>query len=165
MGESRALAIRMSGTGREYLGECRGGRVPVPAPILDSRQTEVGSPQEILARLERYAATRRSEMREAHVPVPLRYSDVTLDVLPSKLRKHRLDPSTIDLFPFDLVASIVGCAATIAAYMTFGLPIAVVLTAALVVGGEGARRRRWFPSLGVNLIIGTVVGLLFVFTA
>jgi len=104
-------------------------------------------------------------MSETPVATPLRYSDVTLDVLPSKLRKHRLDPSTIDLFPFDLAASIVGCAATILAYVTFGLPIAVVLTAALVAGGEGSRRRRWFPSLGVNLIVGTVVGLLFVFTA
>jgi len=139
--------------------------VPVPAPILDSRQPDVGSPQEILARLERYAASRRSTMSETPVATPLRYSDVTLDVLPSKLRKHRLDPSTIDLFPFDLAASIVGCAATILAYVTFGLPIAVVLTAALVAGGEGSRRRRWFPSLGVNLIVGTVVGLLFVFTA
>jgi hypothetical protein len=139
--------------------------VPVPAPILDSRQPEVASPQEILARLERFAATRRSAPDEQLVASPLRYSDVTLDVLPSKLPKHHLDPSTIDLFPFDLAASIVGCAATILAYVSFGLPIAVALTAALVAGGEGARRRHWFPSLGVNLIVGTVVGLLFVFTA
>jgi hypothetical protein len=139
--------------------------VPVPAPILDSRQPEVGSPQEILARLERYAASRGSTMRETPVASPLNYSDVTLDVLPSKTRRHGLDPSTVDLFPFDLAASIVGCAATILAYVTFGLPIAAMLTAALVAVGEGTRRRRWFPSLGVNLIIGTVVGLLFVFTA
>jgi len=104
-------------------------------------------------------------MREARVATPLSYSDVTLDVLPSKVRKHRLDPSTVDLFPFDLIASIVGCAATILAYVTFGMPIAVVLTAALVAAGEEARRRRWFPSLGVDLIVGTLVGLLFVFTA
>ena len=139
--------------------------MPVPAPILDSRQPEVGSPQDILARLERYAASRRSLTRDTAVAPPFSYSDVTLDVLPSKTRKQRVDPSTVDLFPFDLAASIVGCAATILAYVTFGLPIAVMFTAALVAGGEGTRRRRWFPSLGVNLIIGTVVGLLFVVTA
>ncbi len=137
----------------------------MPAPILDSTQPDVASPQEILARLEAYAATRRSAARERPVATTVRYPDLTLDVLPAKAHRHRLHPATIDLFPFDLTASIVGCAATILAWITFGVPIAVAITAALLAGGEGARRRRWFPSLGVNLIIGTIVGLLFVFTA
>jgi hypothetical protein len=99
------------------------------------------------------------------VAATIAYPDWSLDVLPSRVRRARFDPATVDLFPYDLAASIVGCAATILAYVSLGLPIAVVITAALVAGGEGARRRRWFPSLGLNLVIGTIVGLLFVFTA
>ena len=150
------------------------------APILDSRQPDFPPPDlapavEILARLERYAAAHRSataapETEPEPEPEPitaatLTYRDFTLDVLPSKTHKSRFDPSTIDLFPYDLSAAIIGCALTILAYVSFGLPIAIVITAALVVGGEGARRRRWFPSLGLNLVIGTIIGLLFVFTA
>jgi hypothetical protein len=154
----------------------------VSAPILDSRQPDLPPADltpavEILARLERYAAAHRSapaapeaepEPEPAAAAVTaatLSYRDFTLDVLPSKTHKSRFDPSTIDLFPYDLSAAIIGCALTILAYVSFGLPVAVVITAALVTGGEGARRRRWFPSLGLNLIIGTVIGLLFVFTA
>jgi len=154
----------------------------VSAPILDSRQpdfppADLAPAVEILARLERYAAAHRSatvapeaEAEAQPEPAPitaatLTYRDFTLDVLPSKTHKSRFDPSTIDLFPYDLSAAILGCALTILAYVSFGLPIAIVITAALVTGGEGARRRRWFPSLGLNLVIGTIIGLLFVFTA
>jgi hypothetical protein len=148
----------------------------VSAPILDSRQpdfppTDLAPAVDILARLERYAAAHRSATVAPEAePAPitaatLTYRDFTLDVLPSKTHKSRFDPSTIDLFPYDLSAAILGCALTILAYVSFGLPIAIVITAALVTGGEGARRRRWFPSLGLNLVIGTIIGLLFVFTA
>jgi hypothetical protein len=70
--------------------------------------------------------------------------------------------STIDLFPYDLAASIVGCALTIMACIALGRAAAFALTALLVGVGELLRRRRWFPSLGVNLVIGTAVGLIFV---
>ena len=154
------------------------------APILDSRQPDFppadrGPAVEILARLERYAAAHRSttvapesspepEPEPAPEPITaatLTYRDFTHDVLPSKTHKSRFDPSTLDLFPYDLSAAIIGCALTILAYVSFGLPIAIVITAVLVIGGESARRRRWFPSLGLNLVIGTIIGLLFVFTA
>jgi hypothetical protein len=141
----------------------------------DPTSADLAPAVEILARLERYAAAHRSETPTAEAspepePEPitaatLAYRDFTLDVLPSKTHKNRFDPSTIDLFPYDLSAAIIGCALTILAYVSFGLPVAVVITAALVVGGESARRRRWFPSLGLNLVIGTIIGLLFVFTA
>jgi hypothetical protein len=154
----------------------------VSAPILDSRQpdltpADLAPAVEILARLERYAEAHRSatptaEASPAPEPAPapitaatLAYRDFTLDVLPSKTHKSRFDPSTLDLFPYDLSAAIIGCALTILAYVSFGLPLAIVITATLVVSGESARRRRWFPSLGLNLVIGTIIGLLFVFTA
>jgi hypothetical protein len=158
----------------------------VSAPILDSRQpdftpADLAPAVEILARLERYAAAQRSttvapealpepEREREPEPAPitaatLTYRDFTHDVLPSRTHKSRFDPSTLDLFPYDLSAAIIGCALTILAYVSFGLPIAIVITAALVIGGESARRRRWFPSLGLNLVIGTIIGLLFVFTA
>jgi hypothetical protein len=150
----------------------------VSAPILDSRQpdltpADLAPAVEILARLERYAASHRSTTVAPEAPpepepitaATLTYRDFTHDVLPSKTHKNRFDPSTLDLFPYDLSAAIIGCALTILAYVSFGLPIAIVITAALVIGGESARRRRWFPSLGLNLVIGTIIGLLFVFTA
>jgi hypothetical protein len=147
----------------------------VPSPILDSREAdlasdELASAREILARLERYAASQRTVSQEADavdapVDATLAYPATTLDVLPSRVHRSRINPATMDLFPYDLAASIVGCAATILAYIAFGLPIALFITAGLVAGGESARRKRWFPSLGVNLIIGTIIGLIFVFTA
>ena len=78
---------------------------------------------------------------------------------------QRVSPATVDLFPYDLAASIVGCVVTIMAYISFGRPVAIALTVALAAGGEAACRLRWFPSLGVNLIIGTLAGVLFVITA
>jgi len=54
---------------------------------------------------------------------------------------------------------------TIMAYISFGRPVAIALTAALAAFGEAARRLRWFPSVGVNVIIGTLAGVLFVITA
>ena len=45
------------------------------------------------------------------------------------------------------------------------LIVAVGATIALAAAGEWMRRARWFPSIGGKLLIGTVVGLLLVFTA
>jgi hypothetical protein len=75
---------------------------------------------------------------------------------------HRLDPATVDLFPYDLIAAVVGCAATILARIFLARPAALVFAAALIVSGSWARQQRWFPSAGLNLVIGAVVGLLLV---
>jgi hypothetical protein len=140
--------------------------VPVPAPILDSTQPDLVSAKEILARLERYAEAQRSAPRPvAPAPSAAAYPSTSLDVLPSKVQRSRFDPATADLFPYDLTASILSCAVTIMACISLGRPIALFVTAVLIVAGEIARRRRWFPSLGVNLVIGAVVGLIFVLTA
>ena len=134
--------------------------MPVSPPILESSEPDLGRAQDILARLERYAAARRPPATfEETYPV------TTLDVLPNKAAKRRLDPATVDLFPYDLLATIFGCAATILAYVGFGRSIALGITAALAFVGVEARRRHWFPALGVNLVIGLVAGLIFVFTA
>ena len=131
------------------------------SPMLDSGQPDLASAKEILARLERYAATHRPAAR----PTPTTFPTTSLDVLPAKVQKKKFSPATADLFPFDLLASIVGCAVTILAYMYVGRPAALVITALLAVGCELARRRRWFPSLCINLMIGLVAGVIFAFTA
>jgi hypothetical protein len=80
-------------------------------------------------------------------------------------RRRRIDPATVDLFPYDLAASIVACALTIMAYISFGRPVAVGVTVVLAVVGECMRRFRWFPSIGVKILIGTLAGIVLVFTA
>ena len=134
--------------------------MPVSSPIVDSSEPDFTVAQDILARLERYAATHR-----APASIEETYPVTTLDVLPTKVPRRRFDPSTIDLFPYDLLATIVGCALTILSYASFGRPVALAITGALAVVGIEARRRHWFPALGVNLVIGLVAGLIFVFTA
>jgi hypothetical protein len=134
--------------------------VPVSPPILESSEPDLSRAQDILARLERYAAARRPP-----ATVQESYPVTTLDVLPNKIPRRRLDPATADLFPYDLLATIVGCAATILAYIALGRSIALGITAVLAVIGVEARRRHWFPALGINLVIGLVAGLVFVFTA
>jgi len=128
--------------------------------MLDSSEPEFTDAEEILARLERYVAAHRPP-----TPIEETYPATTLDVLPAKARRRRFDPATVDLFPYDLIATIVGCALTIISYAWFGRPVALAITAALAVGGIEARRRHWFPALAVNLVIGLVAGLIFVFTA
>ena len=132
-------------------------------PILDSRQPDLATAKDILARLERYAAANRPPAPP--VSPETAYPITSLDVLPAKSPRKTFSPATADLFPFDLLASILGCAATIVAYMYFGRPAALVITAFLAVGSELARRRRWFPSVCINLMIGLVAGVIFAFTA
>jgi len=134
--------------------------VPVSSPILDSSEPDLPTAQEILARLERYAAAQRPP-----ATIEETYPVTSLDVLPTKVHRKRFDPATVDLFPYDLFATIVGCAATILSYVSFGRPIALVITGILAVVGIESRRRHWFPALGVNLLLGLVAGLIFVFTA
>jgi hypothetical protein len=134
--------------------------VPVSAPILGSSEPDLTAARDILARLERYAATHRAPATVAET-----YPITTLDVLPTKVPRNRFSPATVDLFPYDLIATIVGCAVTILGYVSFGRPIALAITGVLAVVGVEARRRRWFPALGVNLVIGLAVGLIFVFTS
>ena len=130
--------------------------------MLDSRDPAAISPEEVLARLERYVAEHRAPSPPSAPFVPGEAATETF--LPDARRPHRR-LATIDLFPYDLLASIAGCAATIMAYVSFGRPVAFAVTGALAATGELVRRRRWFPSLGVNLVVGTLAGLLFVFTA
>jgi len=137
----------------------------VSAPMLDSRDPAAISPEEVLARLERYVAEHRPPSPSSAPSSPFVPGEAATETfLPDARRPHRR-LATIDLFPYDLVASIAGCAATIMAYVSFGRPVAFAVTGALAATGELVRRRRWFPSLGVNLVVGTLAGLLFVFTA
>jgi len=157
----------------------------VPSPILDAREPEL-SAKDILARLERYAAAYRSSGQDSPArPVaptisrtsfaPMPTVRITERVAPTlapptddfqpHTRRSRVDPATADLFPYDLAATIVGCVATILAYRFVGGPFALALTLGLLAAGESARRWRWFPSAGVNLMIGVVAGAILVFTA
>jgi hypothetical protein len=134
--------------------------VPVSSPIVDSSEPDFSDAKAVLARLERYAAEHRPP-----ATIEETYPVTTLDVLPTKVHRKRLDPATVDLFPYDLIATIVGCALTILSCASFGRPVALAITGVLAVIGIEARRRHWFPALGVNLVIGLVAGLIFVFTA
>jgi hypothetical protein len=119
----------------------------VPATTLERNPVAVGSAQDILERLERYAAAHRAlRAVTAAPPTPV----------------HRFDAATVDLFPYDLVAAVLGCAATILASIVLARPAALGFAAALVACGAWARQHRWFPSVGTNLVIGTVVGFLLV---
>jgi hypothetical protein len=89
----------------------------------------------------------------------------TDDFQPHAQRTRRIDPATADLFPYDLAATIVGCVATILAFRYVPGPFALGITVGLLAAGEAARRYRWFPSAGVNLLIGVVAGAVLVFTA
>jgi hypothetical protein len=170
----------------------------VPAPMLRSQEIDLAAAKDILARLERYAASVRTAPRDPHstpdaptpkhpmaaptaphddilpVAAPWAYArrpDVRTTAPPETGRqttampRKRINPATADLFPYDLAASIVACALTIMAYMSFGRPVAVGVTVALAVAGECMRRFLWFPSIGVKILIGTVAGLALVFTA
>jgi len=124
----------------------------VPATTLERTAVAVGSAQDLLERLERYAAVRRARVGAVGPPTPVAPSPPV----------RRFDPATVDLFPYDLVATIVGAASTILVSVAFALPVALVFAAGLVGGGEWARRARWFPSVGVNLVLGAVVGAVLV---
>jgi len=122
--------------------------------MLESHTPAIGSAQDILERLERYAAARRVAVANAaHAP--------SITVGPPG-GSHGIDPATADLFPYDLLATIVGCVATVLAGIAFALPVALVFAAALGGSGEWARRNRWFPSAALNLVIGTMVGVVLV---
>jgi hypothetical protein len=163
--------------------------------MLDSGDFDLAAAKDILARLERYAASVRATRPGGPVPpaapaaAPPKHPMAATaappdDLLPASVpwafprqpetapapwpperQRRRIDPATVDLFPYDLAASIVACALTIMANISFGRPFALGVAIALAVGGECMRRFRWFPSLGVKLMIGTVVGLALVLTA
>ena len=167
--------------------------------MLRSQEIDLAAAKDILARLERYAASVRTAPRDPlsapDAPAPKhpmaaptapptddilpvaspwaypRRPDVRTAELPdiepqtAETRRKRINPATADLFPYDLAASIVACALTIIAYISFGRPVAVGVTAVLAVAGECMRRFRWFPSIGVKILIGAVAGLVLVFTA
>jgi hypothetical protein len=124
----------------------------VPVSTLERDPVVVGSAQDILERLERYAATHR----------PPR---VIPDAAPVTAPAHRFDPATVDLFPYDLAAAIIGCAATILASVAFARPLALLFVGGLAVASEWSRRTRWFPGVGTNLLLGTAIGLVLVLTA
>ena len=173
--------------------------------MLDSRDPDLETAKEILARLERYAAKVRAsggmptanvaaappmyapptsapptapptalpsaaELPWLHIPQPAtRQLDDQLPTLsqPTTQRRsaprRRIDPATVDLFPYDLAASIIACALTVFAFAASGAVLGVLMTVALVVGGVAARQFRYFPSVGVKTLIGTAFGLLLVF--
>ena len=164
--------------------------------MLDSRDPDLETAKEILARLERYAAKVRAsggmptanvaaappmyapptappsaaELPWLHIPqAATRQLDDQLPTLsqPTTQRRsaprRRIDPATVDLFPYDLAASIIACALTVFAFAASGAVLGVLMTVALVVGGVAARQFRYFPSVGVKTLIGTAFGLLLVF--
>ena len=141
------------------------------SPILDSREPNLASAKDILARLERYAAAHRSALvAPSGVAASVRLLEapavVTTTIIddfqPHEVHRHRIDPATIDLFPYDLTTSVMGCIATIVAFLWLPVAAAFGVTVALMVGGESTRRLRWFPSVGVNLMIGVVAGAILV---
>jgi hypothetical protein len=120
----------------------------VPVTTLERNPVAVGSAQDILERLERYAAGHRAVRAVPTVPV----------AEPA----DRFDAATVDLFPYDLIAAVIGCAATILASIVLARPAAMVFAAGLIVCGAWARQHRFFASVGVNLVIGAIVGLVLV---
>ena len=140
----------------------------MPATILEHTTPKrgpvaVGSAQDILERLERHAALRR-----AAAPRPAPRPDIVVEAAPVAAGGHRvailhgIDAATIDLFPYDVAATIVGCGVTILSSIAFARPLGLLCAAGLVTSGEWARRHRWFPSVATNLLIGTIVGLVLV---
>ena len=124
----------------------------VPTTTLECDQIAVGSARDLLERLERYTAVLRARVDAGAPPPPI------TPVTPAR----RFDPATVDLFPYDLFATIVAAAATIVVSIALTLPVALVFAAGLVGFGEWSRRARWFPSVGINLVLGAVVGAVLV---
>jgi hypothetical protein len=118
----------------------------VPVTALERTPVAVGSAQDILERLERYAAVHRARRAVAPIARPV----------------HRFDAATVDLFPYDLLAAVLGCAAADLPSIVLAQPAALGFAVGLVGSGAWARRSHWVPSVGVNLVIGTLVGLLLV---
>jgi hypothetical protein len=138
----------------------------VSATTLDSRELDLAAAKELLARLERYAATHRPAPRLVPAAGPALAAPALAPASVDVAAPRRwVRPTSVDLFPYDLVGVIAGCAATITAYISLGRPVALAVTAGLAVAGESARRLRWLPSLGVNLLVGTLAGVILVFTA
>jgi hypothetical protein len=102
--------------------------------------------------------------RRTEEPAPSEATE-EVEAAPTRTRRFGVDPATADLFPYDLAASIVACALTIMVNISFGRPAALGFAVALGVLGEWMRRTKWFPSIGVKLLIGTVVGLVLALTA
>jgi hypothetical protein len=123
----------------------------VPTTTLERSPAVVGSAQDLLDRLERYAEVRRTRVRAG-----------TLPPITAAAPARRFDPATVDLFPYDLFATIAGAALTILVSVAFALPVALVCAAGLVALGEWSRRARWLPSVGVNLVLGAIVGAVLV---
>ena len=138
----------------------------MPATTLERGPVAVGSAQDILERLERYAAIRRAAAsRPTGGPTVVVEPAVLATAGPAPRTGgmlHGIDAATIDLFPYDLAATIIGCAATILASIAFARPLALLVAAGLLTSGEWARRHRWFPSVATNLLIGTIVGIVLV---
>jgi hypothetical protein len=120
----------------------------VPVTTLERSPVAVGSAQDILERLERHAAARRA----------VRAAPAAAAAEPAR----RFDAATVDLFPYDLIAAVIGCAATILTSIVLARPVALACAAGLIVCGAWARQRRCFPAVGVNLVIGAIVGLVLV---
>ncbi len=149
-------------------------------PMVTSKQPDLDHAKEILARLERYAARVRalpSETPDAPRPIasPPKHPMATPTVLTvaqpdvylptvtkPERRPARIDPATVDLFPYDLAAAIVACAITVFAFAVFGGPVGLVAAIGLIGAGVAARQFRYFPSVGVKLLAGTLVGLVLV---
>jgi hypothetical protein len=162
--------------------------------MLESRDPDLESAKQILARLERYAAqvragainapeapapkhptatateVRSNDLPWLHIPQPAtRGIDDQLPTLsqPSTQRRTvsrlRIDPATVDLFPYDLAAAIITCALTVFAFAAIGSGFGVIVTVVLVVAGIAARQLRYFPSVGVKALLGVGVGLVLVF--
>ena len=166
-------------------------------PTVGSNEIDLAAAKDILARLERYAASVRTAPRDPLAPPapavpkhPMAAADraggrsaarrgavgvrasarrgpdrAAVRASPRDRQPKRIDPATADLFPYDLSASIVACVLIIMAYVSFGRPVALGVTVAIVAAGVWMHRVRWFPSVGVKLLIGTLVGLVLVFTA
>ena len=132
----------------------RGKGAGVP-PILDSSEPDSAAAQDILARLERYAAGTAARRPSAEA-----YPVTTLDVLPNEVGAAAARPRDrrpVPLRPPARRSSVVRRRSSPTS--SFGRPIAIGVTGSSRGDRVEARRRHWFPALGVNLVIGLVAGI------
>ena len=154
---------RSSARLERYAAKVRAGTIEPPAPASPP-------PKRPLATTTAPRSELSSELPWLHVP----QSDARRldDQLPTQAApaahhrrtatRRRIDPATVDLFPYDLAAAIVTCALTVFVFAGLGTVAGVIVTVALVAAGICARQFRYFPSAGVKALIGVAVGLLLV---
>ncbi len=167
MSASRARADSRPGEPHEQSAEASAADDP------ESRPADVASAsaEEILARLEAYAAARGPDRRRPADAVAR--SDTLLpparrtaaETRAHERRAAEFARTTLAALPSEFIAAILGCAATILAFVFLALPAAAASTSALAIAGLGTRRMQSIDLPGAGLLIGTILGAVLVVTA